>query len=215
MSPNHIVQQGEYLSSIAEQYGLADYRILWNHPQNRQLRERRGNPNVLYPGDEVFIPEQALKEESCQTERHHTFEKAQRIPKLRLVLKDFTNRPLSNLSCELQVAGETYNLTTNQDGMIEHEIPPSAKDGLLTARSAQGQVIMQIQLKIGGLDPVEEQTGWQARLKNLGYDAGEGGDGDPESLRAAVEEFQREQRLRVDGNCGPQTQAKLKQIHGC
>jgi len=215
MSPIHIVQQGEHLSSIAEQYGLADYRILWNHPQNRQLREQRGNPNVLYPGDEVYIPERADKEQDCQTERRHTFEKAQRIPKLRLVLKDFTDRPLSNLKCELQVEGETYDLTTNQDGMIEHVVPPSAKDGLLTARNVRGEVVMQMPLKIGDLDPVEEQTGWQARLKNLGYDAGLGGEGGPEILRAAVEEFQRDQRLQVDGNCGPQTQAKLKQVHGC
>ena len=215
MSPSHIVQQGEHLSSIAEQYGISDYRILWNHPQNRQLRDSRGNPNVLYPGDEVFIPEQTQKEHDCQTERRHTFEKAQRVPMLRLVLKDFTDRPLANLACELLVEGESYSLTTDQGGKIEHEIPPSAENGCLTARNAEGAVVMQMQLRIGSLDPVEEQTGLQARLNNLGYDVGGGEESDPEVLRAAVEEFQREQRLQVDGICGSQTQAKLKQVHGC
>ena len=31
----------------------------------------------------------------------------------------------------------------------------------------------------------------------------------------AVEEFQCDQGLKVDGICGPQTQAKLKKLYGC
>ena len=32
---------------------------------------------------------------------------------------------------------------------------------------------------------------------------------------SAIEEFQCDHGLVVDGKCGPATQAKLKQVHGC
>jgi peptidoglycan hydrolase-like protein with peptidoglycan-binding domain len=36
-----------------------------------------------------------------------------------------------------------------------------------------------------------------------------------QQFRSAVEEFQCDHDLTVDGICGPTTQAKLKQVHGC
>jgi peptidoglycan hydrolase-like protein with peptidoglycan-binding domain len=76
-----------------------------------------------------------------------------------------------------------------------------------------------IPIKIGHLDPVEEQSGQQSRLNNLGYFAGPLAAASNEGNRAlflsAVEEFQCEHGLTVDGKCGPLTQAELKQVHGC
>jgi len=42
-----------------------------------------------------------------------------------------------------------------------------------------------------------------------------GGQVNDQQFRSAVEEFQCDQGLTVDGICGPLTQAKLKQVHGC
>ncbi len=55
-------------------------------------------------------------------------------------------------------------------------------------------------------------SGQQARLDNLGYFAS---DGDDDAFKSAVEEFQCDNSLTVDGDCGPATQAKLKQVYGC
>src|SRR5262249_8508870 len=76
-----------------------------------------------------------------------------------------------------------------------------------------------IPIKVGHLDPVEEVSGQQARLNNLGYFAGPLEGKTEEENQAlflsAIEEFQCDHGLRVDGICGPQTQAKLKEVHGC
>jgi peptidoglycan hydrolase-like protein with peptidoglycan-binding domain len=75
---------------------------------------------------------------------------------------------------------------------------------------------VQIPLQLGQIDPVDEVSGQLKRLKNLGYYPSVNGD-DPDAklFRAAVEEFQCENHLTVDGICGPQTQAKLKAVYGC
>jgi peptidoglycan hydrolase-like protein with peptidoglycan-binding domain len=38
---------------------------------------------------------------------------------------------------------------------------------------------------------------------------------DEARFKSAVEEFQCDHGLAVDGKCGPKTQAKLEEIHGC
>ncbi|MEJ7714115.1 MAG: peptidoglycan-binding domain-containing protein [Pyrinomonadaceae bacterium] len=70
-------------------------------------------------------------------------------------------------------------------------------------------------IKIGYLDPVEEVSGQLARLINLGYYRGPSERQGNAELLSAIEEFQCENNLTVDGKCGPKTQAKLKEIHGC
>jgi hypothetical protein len=71
---------------------------------------------------------------------------------------------------------------------------------------------------VGHLDPVDTPTGQKARLNNLGYFAGSLAKEDEALFKSAVEEFQLERMgggAAVDGKCGPKTQAKLKEAHGC
>jgi peptidoglycan hydrolase-like protein with peptidoglycan-binding domain len=74
---------------------------------------------------------------------------------------------------------------------------------------------VQIPIKIGDLDPEKKVSGQQARLKNLGYFRGDVDGQDSDDFESAVEEFQCDHSLKVDGICGPKTQAKLKEVHGC
>ena len=73
----------------------------------------------------------------------------------------------------------------------------------------------QVPVQIGCLDPIDEPSGQLIRLANLGYYRLDGTDIDQSEFVSAVEEFQCEQGLTVDGICGPATQAKLKQVYGC
>jgi N-acetylmuramoyl-L-alanine amidase len=59
--PNHNVVQGDCVLSIAEQYGFF-WETVWNHPSNAELKKKREDPAILYPGDVVFVPEKRLKD---------------------------------------------------------------------------------------------------------------------------------------------------------
>lgn len=209
MSSYHIVAQGEHLSSIAEQYGFSDYRTLWNRPENAELKQRRPDPHVLFPGDRIYIPDLLRKKEAAETSRRTRFRLQAPRLMLRLVIKDFNEQPIINTACSLEVEGATYQLTTDASGQIQQQISVSARTGKLSILD------LEVPIQIGYLDPVEEVSGQQARLNNLGYDAGEVGETNEEKLRSALEEFQCDRNLTVDGTCNPQTQARLLEVHGC
>ena len=209
MAKTHVVQQGEHLSGIASQYGFASYTTIWDHPQNAQLKEERGNPNVLLPGDKVFIPDKQPKSVSCPTGRRYRFQVHVEKLHLRFTLQDFIGQPVEGTPCQLVVEGRTYDLTTDADGKIDIEIPKSAQSGMLKFNDVE------IPVKIGHLDPVGADTGVSARLTNLGYYHGPQDPIDEMELRSAIEEFQCDQELEVTGECDAETQAKLEEVHGC
>ena len=62
---------------------------------------------------------------------------------------------------------------------------------------------------------MDEVSGQLKRLRNLGYYALPDEQPDTKLFLAAIEEFQCEHDLNVDGVCGPLTQAKLKDVYGC
>src|SRR6266849_1309441 len=102
--PIHTVRQGEHLSGIAEKYRFHDYRIVWNHPENSDLKSLRGNPNVLFPGDLVAIPNKRLKDVDAATDKRHPFKLHKQPLMLKLVLEKIYNRPIADTDCEL-IAG--------------------------------------------------------------------------------------------------------------
>ncbi len=53
----HVVEPGETLTSIARDYGYGDYRRLYNARLNADLIVERPNPDRIYVGDLVVIPD--------------------------------------------------------------------------------------------------------------------------------------------------------------
>jgi N-acetylmuramoyl-L-alanine amidase len=206
------VSQGEHLTSITRQFGFPDGDKVWNHPDNAELRESRQHVHVLSPGDILSIPEPETKVQSCATEQRHRFQLHTPSLVLRLSILDHDGEPVSGADCGLQVESEKIDLTTDGKGQVEQRIPADAVTGELTVNGVSTP------LKIGHLDPVDLPSGQRARLNNLGIYAGEMGDADSEDgqmlLRSAVEEFQCDQGLTVDGICGPKTQARLAEVYG-
>ena len=107
--------------------------------------------------------------------------------------------------------GRTHRLKTDAKGRIERSIEATSEDGVLRIPSLD----MEIPVKIGHLDPAEEDTGWRQRLINLGYHPRALDDDDATRLRHAVEEFQCDHGLKVTGEVDGATKAKLKDQHGC
>ncbi len=210
---NHTVEQGEHLALIAEEAGFRDALTVWNAPENAELRKQRDNPYVLFPGDVIFVPEKTPKTVSVPTTQHHVFVVKIDTLKLQLRLLDFDNRPLANVPAVLEVEDATFDLVSSGAGAIEHEVPRSARTGRLKVADFG----IEIALSIGELDPVEKQSGWLARLINLGYYRGsvtDDGDAAQKLISWALEEFQCDNGLKVTGKPDAATLAKLKEMHG-
>lgn len=206
----HKVVQGEYLSMIASKYGFSSYRTLWCHPGNADLKKLRKNPNILFPGDRVFIPDHEERSESRPTDQKHTFVVKSDTLMLRLVVKDEHDELLANTPCRFLVELEECADKTDGSGMVETRVSHTAQSGTLIINGVE------LPLKIGHLDPIEERSGQAARLNNLGYRASPPDSFDEAAFRSAVEEFQCDHpHLKVDGVCEEKTRAKLLEVHGC
>src|ERR1700676_4180687 len=216
MAGSYIVRQGDHLAKIANAFGFSDYHTIWNDPNNAALKQQRQNPNVLFPGDSLFIPDRQLREDSCKTDKKHKFVLKTSGLKLRLILVDQYERPIANAPCVLTLGSNSSNLTTDGIGKIEQNLQPSERNATLVIQDAQTPFrYIQLAIQIGDLDPADEVSGQTARLNNLGYFAGDVKQPDQKAFESAVEEFQCDQGLKVDGICGPNTQASLKRVHGC
>lgn len=216
--PDHVVKQGECLSQIARRYGFADYKTLYNHPDNADLKKKRPNPNVLRPGDVVHVPDLDKKEVDAATGQTHKFKV--KLPKkaLRLVLLDAAGQPIKGEDYVLEAGPDRLTGKTDGDGKIDVPIGPTAVGGRLTVA---GRILV---LNFGDLDPVDPETGdpdakdWrgvQARLKNLGYDVGPADGQWGPRTRAAIALFQHDHDLSIDGEPSAATLKKLEEAHGC
>ncbi len=205
----HTAQQGDHVPLLAKKYGFGDYRIIWDDPKNAKLKAQRKNPNVLFPGDAVYIPEKREKEVPRPTDQRHTFETTKRGIMLRIVVHNIDDEPVAGQACTLQVQSGVYKMTTGGDGLIEREIHRDAASGMLSIQE------MEIPVKIGHMDPEDTPSGQQARLTNLGYYWGPADGASEQALKSAIEEFQCDHGLKVTGVCDATTQNKLKEVHGC
>ena len=213
--PMYTVVQGDCLSSIALQFGYADWRNIYNDPANASFRQLRPNPNLIYPGDEIFIPDPEADPEEAPTDAWTEFKIDSQKTFIRVRMMDGNNAAFSGKKYQLDVNGTISEGTTGGDGMIEKEIPANATAATLTVwfdndTSKPGVVW---NLNMGSLDPWDTVTGVQARLKNLGYDPGPI-DGDIGPLTtAALRGFQSSQNLTVNGTADSATKNKLKELH--
>lgn len=204
----HTVKKGEHLAAIAAQYGFADTAAIWDHPDNQALKDQRKDPNVLLEGDEVAIPPAREKSETGETGRHHRIRIKRPRLMLRFVVQDGVGAPIANQSFTLEVDGTMIGGETKEDGLIEQEVPAGAKKGVLEVADTR------IEFEVGHLDPVEEVSGWRARLANLGYEPGDKDDPEDAVLRSAVEEFQCDAGIGVTGDLDDATLAKLREVYG-
>jgi N-acetylmuramoyl-L-alanine amidase len=198
------------MAKIAADHGFPRLDTIWDDSRNRSLKEKRKNPNVLYPGDVVFIPERRGRIEPGATEQRHRFVLKQPKVVLRLHIAGLLHDRNSSVRCKLHTGSECHSLTVSPDGVIEALIPAQLEQATLVVED------MVYVLRIGELDPAEEISGQLERLRNLGYYTGDSNVGGSTSvLASAVWRFQTDHRLEATGQCDEETWTKLKEVHGC
>lgn len=204
----HIVQQGECLAKIALKYGFTQWQTIYNAPENESLRYKRPNPNVLYAGDKIFIPEKATKQDACQTDKRHRFQLKSNKWKLRLEIRDEIGKPLEDVPYELYIGKNLMTKEhTGKNGLIEENVDAAVSSVKLKILGDE------IELRIGHLDPITRVKGIQQRLNNLGYNAGAVDGILGPKTRLALMSFQAAQKMKVSGLIDEDTRRALLKVH--
>lgn len=239
MPQRKTVGQGECLVSIAGESGL-HWETLWNHPENAELKRLRKDPNVLLPGDEVFIPDKTRRTEQGATEKRHRFRALGTPARLHLRLlgrPDEADEPAETAESNAGVyvepepkasepeplAGVPYRLyvdqrllaegKTDSDGRIDKVLPPASRDAYLVLDPATPKERI-LQIGLGRMDPIDELVGVCKRLRNLGFDCPTDEQSMTPEIGEALAKFQRSQGLEPTGEPDDATRSRLKELHG-
>ena len=205
----HVVAQGEHAPGIAAQYGFDDFREIWDHPFNADLRSRRPSATVLAPRDELHVPARTSRTTTRATGLKHRLVSQEAPLKLRLRVQDFLGRPLREASIEFVSRDSKAAFTTDAAGHFEAEIAKTDRDKRLLIE------FFAVPLAIGSLDPIQGESGRIARLANLGYLLEPTSSSGDDDFHLAVEEFQADNALALTGIIDSATEAKLLEVHGC
>ena len=190
------------MSSIADAHGFF-WPTLWDAPENRELRDTRGDPNVLLPGDRVFVPELRPKTEDCETGLRHRFRRRGVPEKLRLRFTDADDGPRADALYTLTEGQDVRDGTTDADGYLEEWI--STRTRIITIEFEDGKTF---RINVGDLDPPETPRGAAARLSSLGYARGGA------CLSTVLETFQLANDLEATGQLDEPTVDKLVEVFG-
>lgn len=227
MSEIYKVKQGDYLVKIAKEHGFSDYRRIYDHDKNKKFRKKRPTPNLIYPGDKIYIPDKELKEKSCQTGLKHIFTLQRPKSLVHIALKNIGGEPLSITKYELKTKSKTYTRSiSGGDNEIKDNLSRGVIYEKVNTNEGEGELKIWLDdednepdytytIKIGYLDPIKETTGIQSRLNNLGFDCGKVDGIKGPKTKEAVKNFQQKYGLKMDGVPGKRSQGKLKEIYGC
>ncbi len=212
MARDHKISLGVHIVGLAYRHGHATVDAVWQHPVNESLRAIRADPAVLAEGDVVHVPDAAPRVfKGLQTRRHHDLVVELPIPQVRVVLLRPGGVPFAGLQCTVSFDDQVERPTTDEHGCLQFEINPDTETVTLMFD------LHIVELRVAHLQPVDTETGCVARLTNIGYAPGEV-DGavaaDAYALRSAVEEFQCDHGLDVDGVLSEETRQELVRVHG-
>ncbi len=160
----YVIRQGDYLAKLAHRFGF-DADAVWNDPSNADLRELRPNPDILWPTDVLYIPE-----DSDNPPRQHelvlgttnTF--TSYVPTIPVSLR-FTDEGLISQAYTILELPELTDLTTDGDGTAFFDV--SVMQRAVTIVFMRDGTTFDC--KIGDLDPVNTLSGICQRLQHLGY----------------------------------------------
>lgn len=201
------VSPGDSVPSIAQDSGHFSDTI-WNHPANAELKAKRKNPNILFPGDEITVPAIRLKDFSCATDARHSFKRRGIPAKLKIQLF-LLGEPRANEDYTLILDDKIIRGKTDADGNIEAFIPPNCKGGVLKLNGGKEEY----PVRIGHLNPIDTVSGIKQRLNNLGYNCGDETEEETDAVLEAVLQFQKDNSLPETGEFDDATRAKLESLH--
>ena len=206
--PEYKVKQGDCISSIAYRYGFFPDTI-WNDPKNSELKQKRQDPNVLAPGDLVYIPDKRIREVSGATEQRHRFRK-KGVPEKLVVQFKNNDEARANEAYVLDIDGQLTEGKTDGEGRVEIPIAPNARRATIMFPESGDDY----ELDLGEMDPITDISGVQARLQNLGFFKGEVDGRSSKAFEEGIRAFQERHQLDATGDLDETTRTKSQEIYG-
>ena len=226
MATTYVVQAGDCLSSIAKKFGFRDWKVIYDDPNNKDFKKARPDPNVIYAGDTIFIPDpkESTKKVSAPVEQLNKFKV--KLPKtlLRIQVKDEEEKPIAGKKYELRLGDDVRKGSTDGDGVVEQKVDPEITEAKLLVYDGDPDTgpLWVWDVHIGHLNPADFPSGARARLNNLGYFCGPATDDidtsqdDPidERTALALAGFQETNKIKRTGDLDDDTAKKLVEVHG-
>jgi hypothetical protein len=211
----YIVRQGDYLAKLSFVHGF-DADDVWNDPKNEDLKKLRTDPNILAPGDILFIPEKE-GEEGLPIAKGTENSYAATVPKVevKLTFQDSEAKPMAGAPCQIRGLGDggadMIPTETDGDGTLTLKVP-------VTVREVEVHFPRQNtthHVRVGDMDPANEASGIQKRLQNLGFWHGAGDKaGDLDALLgSAIMTFQGKMGIEGNGAFDPDTEKAVLDQH--
>ncbi|WP_242395906.1 peptidoglycan-binding protein [Anaeromyxobacter oryzisoli] len=213
---------GDTLGAIAAREGVP-LDVLWNHEKNRAVRER-GHPDLVYPGDSVFVP--FPEEKWAQGQTGGEIAAKLNVPPVPLRLRIHVNGvPTEGVTCTPSFAPEEPK-KTEKGGKLELALrpgvgkftmhvelpPPKKKEGEEGDPPPLLAPKRELTFLVGHL--VNDVALLQARLTNLGFHCGAIDGQLGKRTRGALRRFQKAFGLERNGDPEHRpTQDKLRQLH--
>ena len=206
MTP-YVIKQGDYLAKLAHELGF-DLATILDHEKNAELKKKRPDPNVLYPGDVLFVPEP--EPPSTPVAQGTSNDYGAKVPTVKVTLVfEGDGKPMANQPCEVDGLPET-SATTDGQGEVTFEVPVNVREFTVTLTGTD----YQYQVMVAHVDPPTEQSGLRQRLTNLGHYRRASDPEDAEAFAGAVASFQAASSLPQTGEVDDATRDAIVAAHG-
>ncbi len=198
---------------LAHRMGF-DADAVWNHPKNHDLKELRGNPNILCVGDILYVPEAPPPKKwmSVTVGSNNSF--SAEVPGIALSLNFAQgDKAIAFADCIVHGLPLPNKFTTDGSGNLSLKVPVHTQSLVVEFP----KIPMVRRLRVGHLDPLTEPSGLAQRLQNLGYFSPRT-QADPSndaSLGRALAAFQADNGLPATGTVDADTAKALEKAHGC
>jgi hypothetical protein len=211
---DYVIKQGDTLDKLAADFRLGSAKQIRNHPANAEFCRKYPDPNLLFPGEKIFIPDLQQRTESAGSDDRHQYVLKRSTQKLQIAVEDQACKRMANAAYEMNIDGVLTTGTTDGDGIISKDIPVDSESCILKIGDYRWT------MAIGCLNPMHDNTpdagisGLQGRLRNLGYPVGPLDGIMGPKTRMAIRFFQADESLPVTGEFDQVTRDKLQEVHG-
>lgn len=233
----YVVKRGDFLTKLAGERNF-DANEIWQDPNNAELRQTRPDPEVLCPGDILYLPADTHRAPlELELEADNKFTTQLGVIRVRQCFV-VDGQPLADMDYYVHGMGDVFEDVTDNDGGIDIDVPlhvPRVKVVIVAPNDANvdergddnqegdepsepddGPKQWVFEIAVGHLDPARTWSGAKQRLDHLGYLA------DPEcdhedheaEIARAIQAFQSDCKLEPTGKLDDTTATKLEEAYG-